>query len=125
MFLKKMLSSFFAVFLLVLAVVNSSAMATGGTLYPILQWIEAMEDGNPAPEHSVETEKLPTIDKPFSSKDLVKNGKVVTRRYYGENGKAKTDIDYTDHGNPKQHPKVPHRHDWTWNGNTPTRGPWY
>lgn len=31
------------------------------------------------------------------------------------------DIDYTNHGNVKKHPKVPHRHDWK-NGN---RGKWY
>lgn len=33
---------------------------------------------------------------------------------YDENGNADLDIDYTNHGNPKQHSKVPHRHDWTW-----------
>ena len=44
------------------------------------------------------------------------NGKVITRRYYDKNGNADLDIDYTNHGNPKTHPKVPHRHDW--NGTT-------
>ena len=29
-------------------------------------------------------------------------------------GRAKKDIDYTDHGNPKDHPKVPHEHFWDW-----------
>lgn len=26
----------------------------------------------------------------------------------------KKDIDYTDHGNPKEHLKVPHEHTWDW-----------
>ncbi len=28
---------------------------------------------------------------------------------------ADKDIDYTDYGNPKKHPKVPHTHPWIWN----------
>lgn len=35
----------------------------------------------------------------------------------------KKDIDYTNHGNPKEHPKVPHTHDWDWNKQKP-RSPW-
>ena len=31
----------------------------------------------------------------------------------------KKDIDYTDHGNPKEHPKVPHEH--TWDGSDPNK----
>ncbi len=38
----------------------------------------------------------------------------IVRRYYGPYGKAETDIDYTDHGVPWSHPKVPHRHDFDW-----------
>lgn len=34
----------------------------------------------------------------------------------------KKDIDYTDHGNPKEHPKVPHEHTWDWSDpNKPKR----
>ena len=40
------------------------------------------------------------------------NGKKIQERYYDENGIAKMDIDYTNHGNPKRHPNVPHRHRW-------------
>ena len=35
-------------------------------------------------------------------------------RHYGADGWADKDIDYTDHGNPKRHPKVPHTHPWEW-----------
>ncbi len=35
-------------------------------------------------------------------------------RYYGADGLPEKDIDYTDHGNPKTHPKVPHIHPWKW-----------
>lgn len=39
---------------------------------------------------------------------------------YDKNGHAQKDIDYTDHGNPKEHPKVPHEHKWDWsNPNKP------
>jgi hypothetical protein len=38
-----------------------------------------------------------------------------------KNGKPKVDIDYINHGNAKQHPKVSHRHKIT-NGK---RGKWY
>lgn len=40
----------------------------------------------------------------------IMNGKVVTERYYGSDGKPYLDIDYSDHGNPKMHPIVPHEH---------------
>ncbi len=35
-------------------------------------------------------------------------------RHYGTDGWVDKDIDYTDHGNPKRHPKVPHTHPWEW-----------
>lgn len=50
---------------------------------------------------------------PYSSNDNYdKDGKLKERRYFDKNGKPDMDIHYTDHGNPKKHPKVPHRHDW-------------
>jgi len=50
------------------------------------------------------------------------NGNIIQRRYYGSNGQAVKDIDYTNHGNPNQHPKVPHEHTWDWsNPNKPVR----
>jgi hypothetical protein len=40
----------------------------------------------------------------------------VPERYYNQEGMAYLDIDYTDHGNPKMHPNVPHEHDIRFNG---------
>ena len=45
-----------------------------------------------------------------------------TERTYDSDGKAQKDKDYTDHGHPKQHPKVPHEHDWDWSNGKPKRG---
>lgn len=85
---------------------------------------KAKENGTKTNDHSTETGRnLPTKSRPNSSKDKKdpKSGKITQRRYYDENGNADMDIDYTNHGNPKQHPKVPHRHNWE-NGK---RGPDY
>lgn len=42
---------------------------------------------------------------------------------YDNEGRAEKDIDYTNHGNPKNHPKVPHTHKWDWsNPDKPIRG---
>ncbi|WP_369802223.1 DNRLRE domain-containing protein [Geobacillus sp. B4113_201601] len=49
-------------------------------------------------------------------------GKVIQRRYYDSAGRAKKDMDYSDHGNPKHHPWGPHRHKWKWDGKKPKRG---
>lgn len=40
------------------------------------------------------------------------NKRVISERYYNENGDVYLDIDYTDHKNPKTHPVVPHIHRW-------------
>lgn len=42
------------------------------------------------------------------------DGKVIGDRTYGPDGRADVDTDYTNHGNPKRHPKVPHKHKWDW-----------
>lgn len=39
-----------------------------------------------------------------------KNGSLSTERYFDEKGKPYLDIDYSNHGNPKMHPIVPHEH---------------
>lgn len=39
-----------------------------------------------------------------------RNGALCSERYYGEDGKAYLDIDYSDHGNPSTHGTVPHEH---------------
>ena len=38
------------------------------------------------------------------------------------NGNAEKEINYTDYGNPKEHPKVPHEHDWDWSKTIPRQG---
>lgn len=45
-----------------------------------------------------------------SSTQIYRKGKMVSERYYNSKGNAYLDIDYTDHGNPKMHPDVPHEH---------------
>lgn len=53
------------------------------------------------------------------------NGKLEKERYYDNNGHAELDIDYTDHGNPVLHPKVPHEHTWDWSDpKNPKRSPY-
>ncbi|MBZ6527888.1 hypothetical protein HYQ40_08850 [Aerococcaceae bacterium DSM 111021] len=47
-------------------------------------------------------------------------------RTFDSEGKALHDKHYSDHGNAKNHPKVPHEHDWDWsNPNKPNMGDWY
>ncbi|EGK12398.1 hypothetical protein HMPREF9374_1465 [Desmospora sp. 8437] len=89
-------------------------------------WDKAREKGEKVKDrHSETNEKLPVKSDIHSSKDLVKDGKLIRRRYFDEHGRARMDIDYTNHGNPKQHPKVPHRHDWKWKDGVPNRGEGY
>lgn len=103
-------------------IVAGTVVAVGSWAYKIVtNWFKnraynkAKENGSKTNDHSTQTGgSLPTKGRPNSSKDKKnpKTGKVVQRRYYDKDGNADMDIDYTNHGNPKQHPKVPHRHDW-------------
>ncbi len=52
--------------------------------------------------------------------DRYKDGVRVQRRWYGRDGFAVRNRDYTNHGNPKQHKIVPHDHRWDWS-KTPRR----
>lgn len=61
---------------------------------------------------SGEVRKVPFVSKPNSVFDKIESGRVVQRRYYGKTGKPRLDIDFTDHGNPKEHKTVPHYHNW-------------
>lgn len=54
----------------------------------------------------------PTKGKPNSVTKVYRDGKLEQERYYDKNGDVYLDIDYTNHGNPKQHPIVPHQHRW-------------
>lgn len=64
---------------------------------------------------------LPLVGKPNSTKERVKDGKVVQRRHYDENGKARVDEDFSDHGTPSLHSN-PHYHEWDWSTGKPKRG---
>lgn len=55
-------------------------------------------------------QKVPDTSTPNSVAQKKDGDKVLTERYYNEKGEPYLDIDYTDHGNPKTHPIVPHEH---------------
>ena len=56
---------------------------------------------------------IPAHGKPNSvTQKKDEDGNVITERYYNGKGEAYLDIDYTNHGNPKNHPVVPHQHNW-------------
>lgn len=57
-------------------------------------------------------DKLKIKGEPNSVMKNYKHGRMIQERYYDENGDVYLDIDYTDHGNPKFHPIVPHQHNW-------------
>ena len=81
---------------------------------PITKYVHGfILKGGGAAGSGVET-SLPIKGKPNSKRSLFKDGKLIQERIYDENGQAKTDIDYTDHGNPSKHPEVPHEHKWDW-----------
>ncbi|WP_413232240.1 WXG100 family type VII secretion target [Paenibacillus sp. BJ-4] len=74
-------------------------------------------DVTPSSNHtSTITNPHPAKGEPNSSVDILdKNtGEIKTRRYYDENGRAIRDVDYTNHGNSKQHPEWPHEHVFEW-----------
>lgn len=60
-----------------------------------------------------EVRALPFTHKKNSVIDFHIDGNVERRRFYGKTGKPKLDIDYSNHGNAKEHPIVPHAHSWT------------
>lgn len=63
---------------------------------------------------------LPLKVDPNSVKERVKDGKVVQRRHYDSEGKAKVDEDFSDHGTPHLHSN-PHYHEWDWSSGKPKR----
>ena len=60
---------------------------------------------------------IPPHGKPNSVLKNYQNGILTSERYYGANGNAYLDIDYTNHGNSKTHPIVPHEHDISFKSN--------
>jgi len=80
-------------------------------------------DINPSNNHSSVKGNPGYNSTPNSSVDIMdSDGNLITRRWYNSNGKAVRDVDFTNHGNPKNHPEWPHEHFWSYdlNGN-PTR----
>lgn len=59
-----------------------------------------------------EVHSIPYKGTPNSVFDNFKDGALQRRRYYGNDGRPRLDIDMTDHGNSKEHPIVPHYHNW-------------
>lgn len=59
-----------------------------------------------------EVHSIPYKGTPNSVFDNFKDGALQRRRYYGNDGRPRLDIDMTDHGNSKEHPDVPHYHNW-------------
>ena len=53
---------------------------------------------------------LPVSAEPNSVHISINQGKLNSERYFDGNGSPYLDIDYTNHGNPKMHPVVPHEH---------------
>ena len=79
-------------------------------------------DVTPSDNHSSSIKNPGVKGDPNSSVDIVdEDGNVITRRWYDENGNAYRDVDMTNHGNPKQHPEVPHEHTWDWTNGKPIR----
>lgn len=68
---------------------------------------KALKNHNTGESHSV-----PYQGAPNSVYDNYKDGVIQRRRYYENDGRPRLDIDMTDHGNPKEHPVVPHYHNW-------------
>ena len=65
----------------------------------------------------------PLMSDPYSVFQKVDSkNNIITERYYDFEGKADYDVDFTNHGNPKTHPDVPHKHIWDWTGTKPKRG---
>ncbi len=67
---------------------------------------------NKVNRHKSDGYKTHVQGEPDSVDIISKDGKVVRENYYDSNGNIYLTIDYTNHGNPKQHPNVPHEHRW-------------
>lgn len=64
-----------------------------------------------------DSHSVPLQGTPNSVTQNYKGGHLDSERYYDDNGNAYLDIDYSNHGNPKMHPKVPHQHKITYDAN--------
>lgn len=94
---------------------NSSSSATGDGPETVITNKGNEIDITPSKNHSTTAENPGLQGEPNSSVDIVdRNGNIVTRRWFDEDGRAIRDVDFTNHGNPKTHPEWPHEHSWDW-----------
>jgi len=49
-------------------------------------------------------------------------GQLIRWRWFGPDGRAIHDRDFTDHNRPDLHPEVPHDHRWDWDEDDPRQG---
>lgn len=75
-----------------------------------VRWMNEAKDNGSV----IYDETPPTSSIPNSAITLIKDGEIYSRRYFDAKGRAKIDIDNTDHRNSARHPNVPHHHSWTW-----------
>ncbi len=77
------------------------------------------EEGSRETEKDVDIDsKLPTIAEPNSEQSIYDEKGLKRTRHYGKDGKADYDIDFHHPG--KNH-QFPHKHEWTWKNNIPSR----
>ena len=76
----------------------------------------------PLEYHSMQTGKVGSLKAkgtPNSSIDLYnKDGDLLQRRFYGNDGRASLDVDFS-HGNGDCSHTFPHTHKWDWTKNPP------
>ena len=73
-------------------------------------------DVTPSSKHTSVNKNPGTYGEANTSVDILDaEGNIKTRRWYDSDGKAYRDVDMSDHGNPKEHPEVPHEHTWEYN----------
>lgn len=68
---------------------------------------------------------MPTQGPPNGWLEIPGESSPKQRRWYDENGDAIHDRDYSNHGNSKKHPKVPHDHEWNNNERSGWKDPDY
>ena len=74
---------------------------------PPLAYVVAVNASNS--KSNTKAKDIPDVGLPGSH---VKTPDGKKERWYGPDGRPTKDRHHTDHGNPKQHPYVPHDHDW-------------
>ena len=84
--------------------------------------LENKIDVTPSSKHTSVNKNPGPYGEANTSVDILDaEGNIKTRRWYDSDGKAYRDVDMSDHGNPKEHPEVPHEHTWEYNNGKPKR----